>query len=211
VTQKLRELDLTKDTLVFFLSDNGGALARGVARNGATNTPLRGGKSQLLEGGVRVPFMVSWPGLLAAGKVDDRPVIQLDILTTALAAAGVEIDPSWKLDGVNLLPFLTGKSEALPHDALFWRHGGQWAVRKGPWKLVRWLDRRDNDADSKMMEPQLFNVVKDIGEQHNLIATQPEMASALQAAWDDWNKHNIPPVKAGNSPAKPHPTTTKSK
>jgi arylsulfatase A-like enzyme len=200
VMKQLRDLGLAENTLVFFLSDNGGPLVRGAAKNGSQNAPLRGGKTQLLEGGIRVPFMVSWPGVLPAGQVDDRPVIQLDIVTTGLAAAGVKIDPSWKLDGVDLLPYLTNRSAGLPHEALFWRHGGQWAVRKGPWKLVRWLDRRDNDADSRMMEPQLFNVVEDIGEQRNLIATQPEKASALQAAYDDWNKDNIAPAREKISP-----------
>ncbi len=207
VTRKLRELELEDQTLVFFLSDNGGSLVQGAAPNGATNTPLRGGKTQLLEGGIRVPFMVSWPGVLPAGKVDDRPVIQLDIVTTALAAAGVEIDPAWKLDGTDLLPYLTGKNAGQPHDSLFWRHGGQWAVRQGPWKLVRWLDRRDNDAESRMTEPELYNLTEDIGEQHNLIATQPEKARALQAAWDDWNKDNIAPVRAKDAHKKAPPTT----
>jgi arylsulfatase A-like enzyme len=200
VTQALRDLGLAENTLVFFLSDNGGPLVRGAAKNGSSNTPLRGGKTQLLEGGIRVPFMVAWPGVLPAGQVDDRPVVQLDILTTALAAAGVAIDPAWKLDGVNLLPFLTAKSPGLPHEALFWRHGGQWAVRQGPWKLVRWLDRRDNDADSKLIGPELYNVVEDIGEKQNLIATKPEKARELQAAWDDWNKYNIAPVRGNISP-----------
>jgi arylsulfatase A-like enzyme len=205
VTRKLRELELENETMVFFLSDNGGSLVQGAAPNGATNTPLRGGKTQLLEGGIRVPFMVSWPGVLPAGKVEDRPVVQLDIVATALAAAGVEIDPAWKPDGVNLLPYLTGKSDGLPHKALFWRHGGQWAVRQGPWKLVRWLDRRDNDAESKFMGPELYNVVEDIGEQRNQITTRPEIARELQAAWDSWNKHNTAPLKAGKPPVKPRP------
>lgn len=202
ITQKLRDLGLAEKTLVFFLSDNGGPLVRGAAVNGSSNAPLRGGKTQLLEGGIRVPFMAVWPGVLPADKVDDRPVIQLDLVPTALAAAGVTIDPSWKLDGVNLLPYLTGKASGVPHESLFWRHGGQWAVRQGPWKLVRWLDRHDNEAESRMIEPQLFNLADDIAEQHNLIATQPDKARELQAAYDEWNKGNIPPLKGENPPKK---------
>ncbi|MFM7179859.1 MAG: sulfatase [Verrucomicrobiales bacterium] len=198
VTKAMQALDLTNNTLVFFLSDNGGALLRGVAKNGATNTPLRGGKIQLLEGGIRVPFMVSWPGVIPADKVDDRPVIQLDLMTTALSAAGVEIDPAWKLDGVDLLPYLTGKSTGLPHESLCWRLGQQWAVRKGPWKLVRWHDRRDNDDESKMMEPQLFNLAEDIGETQDRMASEPDIARELQAAYDNWNKDNIPAIEATN-------------
>jgi arylsulfatase A-like enzyme len=211
VIRKLRELELENETMVFFLSDNGGSLVQGAAPNGASNTPLRGGKTQLLEGGIRVPFMVSWPGVLAADKVSDRPVVQLDIVATALAAAGVMIDPAWKLDGVNLLPYLTGESDGMPHETLYWRHGGQWAVRQGPWKLVRWLDRRDNDADSKMMEPELFNVVEDIGETRNLIAAQPDKARELRAAYEEWNKDNIPPVRARNASGKSHPETKDGK
>jgi len=210
VTQKLRDLNLTNDTLVFFFSDNGGPLVRGAAKNGSQNTPLRGGKSQLLEGGIRVPFMVAWPGVLPADKVDDRPVIQLDILPTALAAAGVQLDRSWKLDGVNLLPFLTGQSASLPHEFLFWRHGGQWAVRQGPWKLVRWLARGDQDAQNTMSDPELYNVVDDIGERQNHFATQPAKARELQAAWDDWNKNNITPARK-NAPELLLPTKAKKK
>jgi arylsulfatase A-like enzyme len=205
VMAKLHELELTDDTLVFFLSDNGGPLVRGAAKNGSSNPPLRGGKTQLLEGGIRVPFFVSWPGIVPAGKIDDRPVVQLDIVTTALSAAGVVIDPAWKLDGANLLPYLTGKAGGLPHESLFWRHGAQWAVRQGPWKLVRWLDRRDNEADSKMMEPELYHLVEDIGETRNLIATEPDKARELQAAYDEWNKGNIPPFRAKDLPGDSHP------
>jgi arylsulfatase A-like enzyme len=195
VLKQLRDLGLAENTLVFFLSDNGGPLVRGAAKNGSRNAPLRGGKTQLLEGGIRVPFMVSWPGVLPAGQVDDRPVVQLDLLPTALAATGAKIDPAWKLDGVNLLPFLTGKSNGVPHESLFWRHGGQWAVRQGPWKLVRWLDRRDNDAENRMTGPELYNVVEDIGETRNHIETHPEKARELQAAYDTWNRDNIAPIR----------------
>jgi arylsulfatase A-like enzyme len=205
VLKQLRDLGLAENTLVFFLSDNGGPLVRGAAKNGSRNTPLRGGKTQLLEGGIRVPFMVSWPGVLQAGQVDDRPVVQLDLVPTALAAAGMKIDPAWQLDGVNLLPFLTGKATGLPHESIYWRHGSQWAIRMGPWKLVRWLDRRDNEADSKMMEPELYNLTEDIGERHNLIATQPDKARELQTAWNNWNKDNIVPIKAKDPSGKSKP------
>ena len=209
VTQKLCELSLDKTTLVFFLSDNGGPLVRGAAKNGSQNTPLRGGKTQLLEGGIRVPFMAVWPGVLPADKVEDRPVVQLDILPTALAAAGVELNGAWKLDGVNLLTFLTGQSAGLPHESLFWRHGSQWAVRQGPWKLVQWLDRGDTDAENKLSAPELYNVVDDIGERQNQAATQPDKARELRAAWDAWNKNNIAPTQAKTSPEKPRPTKKK--
>ena len=134
VTDKLREADLEQDTLIFFIGDNGGPTIQKFAYNASRNTPLRGSKGTTLEGGIRVPFVVSWKGHLPAGEVYDPPVIQLDFLPTALAAAGVEAKPEWKLDGVNLLPHLKGQASAAPHDALYWRSFGQTAVRKGDWK-----------------------------------------------------------------------------
>ena len=130
VLTKLRETKLEENTLVFFLSDNGGQT--GPARtkpdapfqygiNISLNTPCRGEKGDLLEGGIRVPFLVQWKGRIPAGKVYDQPVISLDIMSTALGVAGVKPQPDWKLDGANLLPFLTGEKQGAPHDALYWR------------------------------------------------------------------------------------------
>ena len=101
---------LEENTLIFFFSDNGGPTMVGTTINGSINFPLRGSKRTTLEGGIRVPFVVQWKGKLPAGKTYDQPIIQLDILPTALAAAGVEVKADWKLDGVNLLPFLEGKN-----------------------------------------------------------------------------------------------------
>lgn len=133
VLAKIRELNLEEDTLVIFLSDNGGPTSSTTSGNG----PLRGFKSQTWEGGIRIPYLMQWKGRIPAGKVDDRPVIQLDILPTALAAAGVSANPAWKLDGVNLLPYLTGQNPAAPHEMLYWRFGPQLALRMGDWKLVK--------------------------------------------------------------------------
>ncbi len=106
------------------------------ARQPRNNAPLRGFKMTTWEGGTRIPFCVQWKGKLPAGKTYDHPVVQLDILPTELAAAGVEVNPEWKLDGVNLLPYLTGEKTEQPHETLYWRYGDQWAVRHGDWKLV---------------------------------------------------------------------------
>ena len=138
VLAKLREAGLEEDTLVVFISDNGGPTMLGTTINGSRNDPLRGSKRTTLEGGIRVPFVLSWKGKLPAGKVYDQPVIQLDVLPTALAAAGVAVKPEWELDGVDLLPYLTGRDEKAPHDTLYWRLGGQAAIRRGDWKLVRY-------------------------------------------------------------------------
>ena len=144
----------------------------GVTVNGSRNDPLRGCKRTTLEGGIRVPFVVSWPGTLKPG-VFEQPVIQLDLHATALAAAGVEAKPEWKLDGVNLLPFLTGEKSGAPHDALYWRFGEQMAIRMGDYKLVRYdsnADTRTGGASSPSPPRSSTTSPSDIGEDKDLAA-----------------------------------------
>jgi arylsulfatase B len=128
ILERIRHHGLERDTLVVFLSDNGGPTKELTSRN----DPWSGGKGSLLEGGIRVPFLLSWPGRIAPGQVEDRPVSALDVVPTALAAAGAPRPPG--LDGVDLLPYLRGGE---PRGPLFWRMGGAAAVRMGRWKLVR--------------------------------------------------------------------------
>ncbi|HYR58728.1 MAG TPA: sulfatase-like hydrolase/transferase [Chthoniobacteraceae bacterium] len=193
VLAKLRELGQEENTLIFFFSDNGGPTASTTSGNG----PLRGFKAQTWEGGIRIPWMVQWKGHIPAGKVDDRPVIQLDILPTALAAAGVPAQPEWKLDGVNLLPFVTGEKSGAPHESLYWRFGQQIAIRKGDWKLVKapggGVEPGERGGVATTQGAQLYNVTKDIGEKTNLADAEPEKFKELAAAWDEWNKDNVPP------------------
>ncbi len=178
VVARLRQHGLEENTLVFFLSDNGGA------GKVASNGPLRGTKWTLWEGGIHVPFIVQWKGRIPGGRLLDAPVIQVDILPTALAAAGASIRPEWKLDGVNLLPYMQGETSAPPHEALFWRFGVQYAVRQGDWKLVK---PHVNDA------PRLFNLARDLGESEDLAAREPDKVKSLQALWDRWNAgHEAP-------------------
>ncbi|MDY3555031.1 sulfatase [Gemmata sp. JC717] len=189
---KLRDEKLEQNTLVFFFSDNGGPTMKGTTINGSVNTPLRGSKRTTLEGGVRVPFFVTWPARLPAGRVSDVPVIQLDVLPTVLAAAGVAAKPDWKLDGVDLLPHLTGHAKTAPHDALYWRFGAQMAVRKGDWKLVKYDAAVDNGTGTTAA--RLYNLADDIGETTDLAAKRPEKVQELQAAWDKWNEGNVAPL-----------------
>jgi arylsulfatase A-like enzyme len=194
VTKKLAEEKLTENTLILFISDNGGPTMKGTTVNGSVNTPLRGSKRTTLEGGIRVPFIVSWPGQLKPGA-DDRPVIQLDLHATALAAAGVAAKPEWKLEGVDLLPYLTGQKSEPPHEALYWRFGKQMAIRQGDWKLVRYdLAAEGQRGESPL---KLYNLKDDIGEANDLSAKEPEKVKALQAAWDAWNKQNMAPLWGG--------------
>lgn len=182
VLEKLREIRQEENTLVWFFSDNGGPTRQTTSKN----DPLRGFKATTLEGGVRVPFCVQWKGKLPAGKTFEHPMIQLDVLPTSLAAIGAKADPAWKLDGVNLLPFLTGENKGRPHEALYWRFGEQWAIRKGDWKLV--ASRIDGS------EPRLFNLAEDIGEAKDLSAAHPDKVRELKAAWDAWNAEQAKPL-----------------
>ena len=195
--EALRAEGLDDNTLVFFFSDNGGPTMPGTTINGSSNGPLRGSKRQTWEGGIRVPFIIRWTGRLPAGKVDPRPIIQLDVLPTALAAAGVEPKPEWKLDGVNLLPYLTGNSRQAPHEALYWRLFAHMAIRKGPWKLVKTMDGPLLFADTSQPDlsgVQLFNVTEDIGETRDLAAIHPDKVKELSADWLRWSAQMAKPL-----------------
>ena len=201
VLAKLDADGLSDNTLVFFISDNGGPTMATTATNGSINSPLRGSKRTTLEGGVRVPFLAKWPGKLPAGKVYEQPVIQLDATRTALAAAGVDTAGDDKLEGVDLLPFLAGENNDAPHKALFWRFGPQMAVRQGDWKLVKY-DPVVDGGKKGATDARLYNLAEDIGEEDNVIAEEPEKAQELQAAWDEWNKSNVPPLWGQNGEGK---------
>jgi arylsulfatase A-like enzyme len=196
VRRKLAETGQEQNTLVTFISDNGGPTMVGVTVNGSINTPLRGSKRTTLEGGVRVPYVVSWPGTLKPG-VFESPAIQLDLHATALAVAGIAVKPEWKLDGVNLLPFLRGEKAGAPHDALYWRFGEQMAIRAGDFKLVRYDLAADGGRGVSGL--QLFNLRDDIAESKDLAAAQPAKVKELQAQWDRWNAGNIPPATGADS------------
>jgi arylsulfatase A-like enzyme len=195
VHKKLVDAGLEKNTLVMFISDNGGPTMRGVTVNGSVNLPLRGSKRTTLEGGIRVPFLVSWPGKFEPGK-NDAPAIQLDLTATALAAAGVEVKPDAKLDGVNLLPLLTGAIKKAPHEALYWRFGEQMAIRAGDYKLVRYDSNADTNTGKKQpaTDYRLYNLRDDLGETKDLSATQPDKVKELRAKWDAWNANNVKPL-----------------
>ncbi|MSU59485.1 MAG: hypothetical protein EXS35_15160 [Pedosphaera sp.] len=182
----LRALNLESNTLIFFTSDNGAPNPAGPDANGSVNTPLRGYKAELYEGGIRVPFLMQWKGQLASNTVDAL-VSTLDILPTAVAAAGGSIQPAWQLDGVNLLPFLQGQTNALPHTNLFWRLetvGGEdvlpgpRAMRQGDWKLIK--PSRDDNWE-------LYDLATDISEATNVANAHPDVVQQLVAAYDDWN------------------------
>jgi arylsulfatase A-like enzyme len=181
VLKTLRQHELERDTLVIFLSDNGGP----TPQTTSSNAPLRGYKAQMWEGGIRIPFMVQWKGRLPEGRVCRRPVISLDLLPTAVAAGGGTVSPDWKLDGVNLLPLLAGETAAVPHETLCWRMVDKRAIRHGDWKLV---------VETGQKQPALFNLAEDIGEKRDLAGAMPEKVKELEDRYRAWSAQMIPPA-----------------
>jgi arylsulfatase A-like enzyme len=201
VQRQIADAGLTERTLVFFISDNGGPTMPGVTVNGSINDPLRGSKRTTLEGGIRVPFVMSWPGRFTPG-VFEQPVIQLDATATALAAAGVTSTGDAKLDGVDLAPYWTGAKKGTPHEALFWRFGKQTAIRAGDYKLVRYDSNADTftgQGGQPVTAAKLYNLSNDIGEQTDLAAKMPEKVAELQARWDQWNATLVDPLWGGQT------------
>ena len=178
VLAQLRESDLERDTLVVFLSDNGGPTRELTSRN----TPLRGEKGSHFEGGVRVPFLVRWPARLPAGIVNATPVISLDLTATALAAAGVNV-PADTLDGVDL-----ATPPAATPRTFYWRAGPRAAVRSGDWKLLR------EPARGAPGPWQLYDLATDVSEQTDLAARHPERVAELSARWEKWSAAQSAPL-----------------
>jgi uncharacterized sulfatase len=176
----LRELGVDRNTLVFFIGDNGAPLKEG-AWNGSLNIPLTGEKGMLTDGGVRTPFVAAWPGTFPAGRVYEHPVSALDVAATANALAGLPDDA--RLDGVNLVPFVTGARSGPPHEALYWRWRSQSAVLEFPWKLIR----------LGPTERFLFDVTRPDGETKNRLAEKPELAARLEAKLVAWTQGLTPP------------------
>jgi arylsulfatase A-like enzyme len=203
---KLRAEGLEDDTLIVFVSDNGCA---NYVRGACSNGPLSGFKAYPWEGGIRVPFLVSWPGRIAPSSFE-APASSLDIAATAVAVAGGRADPA--LEGVNLLPYLTGERSGRPHETLYWRMGPNYVIRDGDWKLIV-VNRSDQVQDierevSGQPVPDgvpaevsalgqwtlLYDLAADPGERTDLSQDRPEVVARLQAKWADWNTTNQPPA-----------------
>lgn len=181
ILAELKAQGMEDNTLIFFLSDNGGPLDR----NGSLNTPSSGEKGHMFEGGIRTPFLVQWKAGLPGGKVYEPPVSSLDISATALTAAGVA--PPGNLDGVDLVPFFKGEREGRPHEVLYWRMTarGIWAIRAGDWKLV--THNGWHELPAAKPKPRLIHLSNDPGELHDLSAQEPAKLAELQALYDAWN------------------------
>lgn len=180
VTALLKELQLEENTLVFFTNDNGGAMPY----NASCNDPFSGTKGTFLEGGVHVPFVAQWKGILPEGTIFTKPVITLDILPTALALAGGVEDENKPFDGVNLMPYLLEEKTGEPHETLFWRLLHHGAVRKGDWKLI-WFDDQ---------EPRLYNLKDDISELKDVSRQYPELTEQLLSEFHAWENELAEPL-----------------
>jgi arylsulfatase A-like enzyme len=179
ILNKLKETGLEKNTLVVFLSDNGCA----TYTNACTNDPLRYGKLTHLEGGFRIPFAMKLPGKIKPGSVYKHPVTSLDLLPTFLAIAGGELPKDRPYDGLDLMPYLTGKKKASAHEVLCWRNGANAAVRKGNWKLFKTGDNYF-----------LFDLSKDIGELKDMAKQYPQIVEDLQKELKKWEVQTAQPL-----------------
>ncbi|MEM1226615.1 MAG: sulfatase-like hydrolase/transferase [Planctomycetota bacterium] len=183
VVDQLRESEILDNTLVIFLSDNGGR------REHASNVPLRGHKGMLFEGGIRVPFLMTWPDQIAAGQDTDAPISALDIFPTVMAAVGMDPASRDDLNGINLLPGLNRAEEFGQERTLFWRYAvGQsdfgYAVRNGDWKLI------DSQYKSRQL---LFNLKTDPGEKRDLSMESQDTVRRLADLLEEWNATNLEP------------------
>ncbi|MDB4380942.1 sulfatase [bacterium] len=185
VMNQLRKSGLEENTLVFFLSDNGGPTRELTS----SNLPLRGEKGQMYEGAIRVPYMVQWKGKIPAGEVYHQPVSSFDIYATAVANSAGGTVPE-QVEGVDLLPFLKGEDQGRPHETLYWRQGGKAAMRHGDWKIVR-MGKRLQAGRAKW---ELYDLSKDISEQTNLAGVHPEILAELISRWNEMNSEMVDPL-----------------
>ncbi|CAM4314063.1 sulfatase [Zobellia nedashkovskayae] len=172
VFDHIKELGLDKNTLIVFTNDNGGPSDA----NESLNDPLSGTKANHLEGGIRVPFLMSWPGKLKPNTVYDNPISTLDLLPTFLNAAGGDVNAVEGLDGVDLIPYVQGKNNGKPHEVLYWKKENRGAIRQNDWKLVRFPDR----------PAELYNIKEDIAETNDLASKYPEKVRELYKKLFDW-------------------------
>lgn len=175
VMNQLEKLNLAENTIVYFISDNGGASYT----KATTNAPLKGGKLTLFEGGINVPFMMQWKGKIPAGSHYEPAVSSLDIFPTSLTASRIQMVNSGKLDGVNLIPFITGVHKNEPHETLYWRCDHVRAIRHKNWKMI--LSTRDNWL-------HLFNLDTDKGETIDLSELNQLERQSLTEFFEAWNK-----------------------
>jgi arylsulfatase A-like enzyme len=203
VMSTLQALGLRENTIVIFYSDNGGLggyQSIGLKNNGITdNAPLRGGKGSFYEGGIRVPMIVRWPGVVRPGTTTDEPILSIDFYPTLLSIAGAEPVDGYTLSGTSFLPVLKQAEADLPREYLYWHFPGYlqaygpglWrtspvsVIRSGPWKLLKFYEGN---------RVELYNLAEDLGETNDLAAERPEKRDALLSQLNEWLDTNDAPL-----------------
>lgn len=182
----LAKLRIDNDTMVIFMSDNGGPL-----NIGTSNSPLKGGKGSLWEGGVRVPYAIKWPARIPAGQVVDGPAISLDLLPTFAAITGVDRKSEILTDGINLMPHISGGRAPIPERTFHWRRGSkmQIGLRKGRWKVI---------GNRNTQEFSLYDLEADIREQNDVKPGNKELLEELQTLYSEWEGQVMDPVFHSN-------------
>ncbi len=184
ILKQVQESELEENTLIFFASDNGGATYTGATDNGN----LKGGKITNFEGGLNVPFIMKWKGVLPAETQYHKPISLLDIFSTSISSCNINPPHTVPIDGVNLVPFILGENTQAPHDNLFWRTDFNKTVRNGKWKLLV------NSRDSILF---LYDLEIDKEEKYDLKAKYPEVVKILLTKLTDWEKELKPPAWPG--------------
>lgn len=178
IRDRLARNGLTEDTMIVFVSDNG---CPDYVKEVCANNPLNGWKRYLTEGGVRVPYMMAWPGKIRAGQTYEKAVSTLDIFPTVVAAADATGDPERPTDGRNLLPYVQGLAKGQPHERLYWRSLPSYAIRSGDWKLLV------NAGPKGETVTMLFNLADDRSEKRDLSRQYPEIVTRLNQEWRTWS------------------------
>jgi arylsulfatase B len=214
IVAQLKADGLDRNTIIIFLSDNG---CPGYLNGACSNYPLVGFKRTHFEGGVRIPFIVSWPGHVPAGRVDNRVVSSLDIFPTAVAAAHGKLPSDRPYDGVDLMPYLTGKNSGVPNPVLYWRAGPTFAIRDQDWKMIVMNNappgaqggnevkfKKSDPADPSRLPPyaaafgqhtMLYNLKNSPVETNNLADQQQTVVARLKAMLAEWNKLLVTPQR----------------
>lgn len=181
LNDKLKMLGLEENTIIYFISDNGGASYTKATDNG----PYKGGKLTTFEGGVNVPFIMKWKGRIEAGTVYENPVSSMDIFMTSVKIAECPLPEDRVYDGVNLMPYLVGTNKEAPHEIFYWKADHIHGMRKGDWKFLQ--STRDNWVE-------LYNLKEDRYEQYDLNSAKPEILMQLQEDYDQWMRQQAPPL-----------------
>ncbi|GAA4813999.1 sulfatase-like hydrolase/transferase [Litoribaculum gwangyangense] len=192
IVETLEKNDLRENTLIFYLSDNGAALAR-PKDLGGVNLPLRDGKGSVYDGGVRVPFVMSWPGKIKSGTNNDMIVSSMDIFSTTVELAGGKIPSDRVIDGINLMPYLTGKKKGQPHPTLFFRRAERnfWSIRQGDYKWVYYAGRNIKLVNKEPEGGGLYDIQNDISESVDLSKELSSKKDELSKLYRELTK-NLP-------------------